>query len=386
MMMGLHFMQQIPFHDVYIHALVRDEKGQKMSKSKGNVMDPLGMIDKYGADALRFTLAAMAAQGRDIKISTSRIEGYRNFATKLWNSARFAEMNECVRQKNFDPKAVGQMVNRWIAGEVERTAVAVTTGIATYKFNEAAGAIYEFTWGTFCDWYLELTKPILNGTDEPAKAETRATTAWVLDQILKLLHPFMPFITEELWARLVEVGVQRENLLCLSSWPVFEGFVDADADDEISWIVKLVGEVRSVRSEMNVPAGAKIPLVLVGAGKAVRARAQEHEETLKRLARLDTISYAKAAPKGSAQIVLGETTAALPLAGVIDMGAERMRLNREIEKATAEIKKIDGKLENANFLAKAPPEVVDENRERRADFEAMAVRLRAALKRVEAVG
>jgi valyl-tRNA synthetase len=386
MMMGLHFMQQIPFHDVYIHALVRDEKGQKMSKSKGNVMDPLGMIDKYGADALRFTLAAMAAQGRDIKISTSRIEGYRNFATKLWNSARFAEMNECVRQKNFDPKAVGQMVNRWIAGEVERTAVAVTTGIATYKFNEAAGAIYEFTWGTFCDWYLELTKPILNGTDEPAKAETRATTAWVLDQILKLLHPFMPFITEELWARLVEVGVQRENLLCLSSWPVFEGFADADADDEISWIIKLVGEVRSVRSEMNVPAGAKIPLVLVGAGKAVRARAQEHEETLKRLARLDTISYAKAAPKGSAQIVLGETTAALPLAGVIDMGAERMRLNREIEKATAEIKKIDGKLENANFLAKAPPEVVDENRERRADFEAMAVRLRAALKRVEAVG
>jgi valyl-tRNA synthetase len=180
--------------------------------------------------------------------------------------------------------------------------------------------------------------------------------------------------------------VQRENLLCLSSWPVFEGFADADADDEISWIVKLVGEVRSVRAEMNVPAGAKIPLVLVGAGKAVRTRAQKHEETLKRLARLDTITYAKAAPKGSAQIVLGETTAALPLAGVIDMGGERMRLNREIARAVAEIKKIDGKLENANFLAKAPPEVVDENRERRADFEAMAIRLRAALKRVEVVG
>jgi valyl-tRNA synthetase len=384
MMMGLHFMKQVPFHDVYIHALVRDDRGQKMSKTKGNVMDPLGMIDIYGADALRFTLAAMAAQGRDIKLSTNRIEGYRNFATKLWNSARFAEMNECVRQKNFDPKAVRETVNRWIAGEVERTAASVTAGIIAYKFNEAAGAIYDFTWGTFCDWYLELTKPILNGTDEPAKAETRATTAWVLDQVLKLLHPFMPFITEELWARLVEVGVKRENLLCLSSWPVFEGFADAAADDEISWIVKLVSEVRSVRSEMNVPAGTRIPLVLVGAGKAVRARAQEHEETLKRLARLDTISHAKAAPKGSAQIVLGETTAALPLAGVIDMGAERARLNREIEKMVAEIRKIDGKLENTNFLAKAPPEVVEENRERRAEFEAMAIRLRVALKRVEA--
>jgi valyl-tRNA synthetase len=384
MMMGLYFMKEVPFHDVYIHALVRDEKGQKMSKTKGNVMDPLEIIDQYGADALRFTLAAMAAQGRDIKLSTSRVEGYRNFATKLWNAARFAEMNECVRQKGFDPRSVEETLNRWIAGEVERTAAAVTAGIEGYKFNEAAIAIYEFTWGTFCDWYLELAKPILNGDDEPAKAETRAMIAWVLDQILKLLHPFMPFITEELWDRLVEVGVKRENLLCLSTWPVFEGLADPAADEEIGWLVGLVSEVRSVRSEMNVPAGAKTPLVIVGASKAVRARAEHHEETLKRLARIDTLSFAKAAPPGSAQIVLGEMTAALPLGGVIDMDAERARLRREIEKSLLEIKKVDAKLGNENFVAKAPPEVVEENRERRADFEATMRKLQAALKRVEA--
>ena len=384
MMMGTHFMKEVPFHDVYIHALVLDEKGQKMSKTKGNVLDPLGVIDRYGADALRFTLAAMAAQGRNIRISEQRIEGYRNFATKLWNAARFAEMNECVRQKGFDPKAVEETLNRWIAGEVERTAAAVTAGIEAYKFNEAATAIYEFTWGTFCDWYLELAKPILNGEEVEAKAETRATIAWVLDQVLKLLHPFMPFITEELWARLVEVGVERDNLLCLSTWPVFEGLADADADEEIGWIVRLVSEVRSVRSEMNVPPGAKVPLALVGAGKATRARADHHEDTIKRLARIDTISFPKAPPKGSAQMVLGDTTAALPLAGIIDMAVERVRLERETEKARAEIKKVDAKLGNESFLAKAPPEVVEENRERKAEFEALITKLQAALKRVEA--
>jgi valyl-tRNA synthetase len=384
MMMGLHFMKEVPFRHVYIHALVRDAKGAKMSKTKGNVMDPLVLIDKYGADALRFTLAAMAAQGRDIKLSTQRIEGYRNFATKLWNAARFAEMNECVRQKGFSPGSVKETVNRWIAGEVERAAVAVTNGIGAYKFNEAATAVYEFTWGTFCDWYLELAKPILTGNDEAAKAETRATTAWALDQVLKLLHPFMPFITEELWARLVEVGIERENLLSLSSWPAFAGLANKAADEEIGWLVKLVSEVRSVRSEMNVPAGAKIPLVLVGASKTSRARAEHHEDTIARLARLDGISFAKLPPRGAAQIVLGEATAALPLAGVIDMEAERARLNREMEKCVAEIRKIDAKLANASFVAKAPPEVVEENRERRAAFEATELKLQAALKRVEA--
>jgi valyl-tRNA synthetase len=385
MMMGLHFMKEVPFHDVYIHALVRDEQGAKMSKTKGNVMDPLVVIDKYGADALRFTLSAMAAQGRDIKLSTGRIEGYRNFATKLWNAARFAEMNECVRQPDFDPKAVEETLNRWSAGEVERTVAAVTAGIETYKFNEAATAIYDFTWGTFCDWFLELAKPILTGDDAAAMAETRATTAWALDQILKLLHPFMPFITEELWTRLVEVGVERQRLLCLSSWPVFEGLADADADEEIGWLVRLVSEVRSVRSEMNVPAGARIPLALVGAGKATRSRAEQHEDTIRRLARVESISFPKTPPKGSAQIVIGEAIAALPLAGVIDMGVEKARLEREIDKAGAETAKIEARLANAAFVAKAPPEVVEEARERKAEFEAMIAKLQAALKRVAAV-
>ena len=255
MMMGLHFMKEVPFHTVYIHALVRDEKGQKMSKSKGNVMDPLSVVDEYGADALRFTLAAMAAQGRDIKLSTQRVEGYRNFATKVWNAARFAEKNECVRRKDFDPASVKETLNRWIVGETERAARAVTENIEAYKFNEAAGAIYEFVWGIFCDWYLELIKPTLMGDDEAAKAETRATVAWMLDQILKLLHPFMPFITEELWAHMVEHGERRENLLALGQWPKLSGLADEAVDEEIGWVVRLVSEIRSVRTEMNVPVG-----------------------------------------------------------------------------------------------------------------------------------
>ncbi len=384
MMMGLHFMKEIPFHDVYIHALVRDEKGQKMSKTKGNVMDPLEIIDQYGADALRFTMAAMAAQGRDLKLSTTRVEGYRNFATKLWNAARFAEMNGCARSAEFDPKRIKETVNRWIAGELQRATAAVTAGIEGYKFNEAAGAAYEFVWGTFCDWYLELIKPVFEAGSDAAKAETRATTAWVLDQILKLLHPFMPFITEELWARTAEGAAARGNLLCLDAWPVLEGLAHPPADEEMGWVVNVISEIRSVRSEMNVPAGAKIPLVLIGGGKAVRERAERHEATIKRLARIETLEFAKAAPKGSAQIVIGETTAALPLAGVIDMAAERTRLTREIEKSQAEIRKVDAKFANESFMAKAPPEIVEENRERKADFEATVKKLQVALKRVEA--
>ncbi len=383
MMMGLQFQPDVPFKDVYIHALVRDEKGQKMSKSKGNVMDPLDLIDAYGADALRFTLAAMAAQGRDIKLARNRVEGYRNFATKLWNAARFAEMNECVRVKGFDPASVEQTVNRWIAGEVERTAKAVTAALETFKFNEAAAAIYEFTWGIFCDWYLELIKPALAGSDNDAKAETRAMTAWVLDQVLKLLHPFMPFITEELWTHMVEHGVKRDAMLALSAWPVFDGLANDAADTEMGWVVQLVSEVRSVRSEMNVPAGAKIPLVLAGSDDAIRQRANRHKETISRLARLSSMTFVDTAPKGAALIAFGSTTAALPLAGVIDMEVERTRLAREIEKAAGEIKKIDAKLGNAQFVSKAPEEVVEEQRERKADFEALSARLTAALKRFE---
>jgi valyl-tRNA synthetase len=383
LMLGTHLMDDVPFHDVYIHALVLDQRGQKMSKTKGNVIDPLQLVDKLGADALRFTLAAMAAQGRNIRISEQRVEGYRNFATKLWNAARFAEMHCCVSRIDFAPSAAEQTVNRWIAGELERCAAAVSAGLEAYKFNEAAGAIYEFVWASFCDWYLELTKPIHSGEDAAAKDETRAMTGWVLEQILKLLHPFMPFVTEALWDNLTGAGTKRSALLCLSPWPAIERLADTTADEEIGWLIRLVSEVRSVRNEMHVPAGAMIPLVFVGAGELARERVRRHEQTIRRLARISDISFA-AAPRGSAQIVIGETTAALALAGVIDMQKERSRLAREIDKCRAEIRKIDGKLANTEFIAKAPPAVVEETRERKVDFAATIDKLQAALKRVDA--
>jgi valyl-tRNA synthetase len=427
MMMGCHFMKDdkgqplVPFHDVYIHGLVRDEKGQKMSKSKGNVIDPIDLMDgigldaliakrtsglmkpedakkiaqetrkdypngfeAFGADALRFTMAAMAAQGSDVKFSVERIKGYRNFATKVWNASRFAEQNECVRQRDFDPKAVKQIVNKWIAGETERATKAVSAGIEAYKFNEAAASVYEFVWGTFCDWYLELTKPILMGDDEAAKAETRATTAWALDQILKLLHPFMPFITEELWAHMVEYGEKRRSLLALAPWPELNGLADPAADAEIGWVVRLISEIRSTRNEMDVPAGAKVPLVLVGVDKQIKAWADTHEDTIMRLARADSITHAKVAPKSSAIVVVGETTAALPLAGIIDMGAEKGRLQKEIAAAQSDLAKMDAKLSNPAFVEKAKPEAVEEARTRKAELEAGIRKWSAALARLDA--
>jgi valyl-tRNA synthetase len=382
MMMGLHFMKEVPFKDVYIHALVRDEKGQKMSKSKGNVMDPLVLIDEFGADALRFTLAAMAAQGRDIKLAKARVEGYRNFATKLWNASRFAEMNECVRQRDFDPKSASQTFNKWIIGETEMTAKAVTAALEAFKFNEAAGAIYDFGWGQFCDWYVELIKPLLAGDEEEAKAETRAVTAWTLDQILKMLHPFMPFITEELWTHMVEHGVRRDTLLCLSQWPNLDGLVEVDAVNEVNWLVKLISEIRSVRTEMSVPAGAKIPLVIVGADDVTRERIRRNDETLRRIARVDEIDFEDTAPKGAALIVAGETTAALPLAGIIDMDAERRRLAKAIEGAEGDLKKMDAKLSNPQFIERAKEEAIEEAKERKAELEAEITRFSAALRRL----
>ena len=383
MMMGLHVMEEVPFRDVYIHALVRDEKGQKMSKSKGNVIDPLELIDAYGADALRFTLSAMAAQGRDIKLSASRVEGYRNFATKLWNAARFAEINACVPVKGFDPASAKQTINRWIAVENERALATVTEALEAYRFNEAAGAIYTFIWHKFCDWYLELIKPILSGSDQDAAAETRAMTAWVLDRALKLLHPFMPFVTEELWAKLAPEGEGRESLLVLAPWPKQQGLENAEADAEIGWLIRLISEVRSVRSEMNVPAGAKVPLVISGASDGTTARAKRHEETILRHARIDAMSFDKV-PAGAVQIVLDEATLALPLAGIIDVAAESKRLKREIDKVGSEIRQLDAKLANEKFVARAPEHVVEEQRERKADAEATAARLEQALKRLEA--
>jgi valyl-tRNA synthetase len=377
MMMGLHFMKAIPFHDVYIHALVRDASGAKMSKSKGNVIDPLALIDEYGADALRFTLAAMAAQGRDIKLSTQRVEGYRNFATKLWNAARFAEMNECATLNAFDPKLAKETLNRWIAHETAKAAADITEAIEAYRFNDAAAVIYRFVWNIYCDWYLELAKPLLTGPDGAARDETRAMVAWARDEILKLLHPFMPFITEELWA----VTGRHDTLLTLDKWPGRTGLTDDRAEAEIGWVIDLVTAIRSVRAEMNITAA--IPLVLAGASAESKARAERWAEFIKRLVRVSEISSAATAPQGSVQLIVRGETAALPLKGVIDVAAERARLTKEMQKADADIARIDAKLNNPNFVARAPEEVVEEEKEKREEAVARKSKIAEALERLK---
>ena len=386
MMMGLHFMKEVPFETVYIHALVRDEKGKKMSKSKGNVIDPLPLVDEYGADALRFTMAAMAAQGRDVNMSIPRVEGYRNFATKLWNAARFAEMNGCVGDLPVDVTDLKVPLNRWIVGEVEKTTKTVTQAIEAYRFNEAADGLYHFIWHTYCDWYVELSKPVFSSGDEALIAETRAVTAWVLDEMMKLLHPFMPFMTEELWARLGEQGRARQTMLIQADWPSFEGLQDEGATAEIEWVIRLISEIRSARSEMNVPPGAKVPLVLVGANEASRGIAGAYEHTLQQMARLDDLSFAEDVPSGAVQVVVGETVACLLLSGVIDVDQETARLNKELGKVAGEIKKLAGKLSNEKFLAKAPEDVVVEQKRRLAEEEERAGQLEAALARLSTLG
>jgi valyl-tRNA synthetase len=376
-------MKEAPFPDVYIHALVRDEKGAKMSKSKGNVIDPLHLIDDYGADALRFTLAAMAAQGRDIKLSGQRVEGYRNFATKLWNACRFAEMNGCAAPEDFDPTKAADTLNRWIAHETAKATREVTEAIKTYRFNEAAGAVYRFVWNIYCDWYLELAKPVLTGADGAAKAETRAMIAWARDEILKLLHPFMPFLTEELWAVTAAASGKRIEPLVLTAWPVHSGLDDEAAESEIGWVVDLVSAVRSLRAEMNIPPATLMPLTLVGASETTQSRAQRWRDIIARLARLSGISFDNRAPEGAVQLVVRGEVAALPLKGVIDFKAEKTRLEKEIAKADADIKRVDAKLGNADFMARAPEEVVDEQRERREEAEQRREKLSQALERLK---
>jgi valyl-tRNA synthetase len=380
MMMGLHFMKEIPFDDVYIHALVRDASGAKMSKSKGNVIDPLALIDEYGADALRFTLAAMAAMGRDIKLSTQRVEGYRNFATKLWNAARFAEMKGCATVAKFDPKSAKETLNRWIAHETAKAAGEVTEAIEAYRFNDAAAAVYRFVWNIYCDWYLELAKPLLTGPEGAGKSETQAMVAWARDEILKLLHPFMPFVTEELWM----VTGKHDALLTLDKWPALSGLADDKAEAEIGWVIDLVTAIRSVRAEMNITAA--IPLVLAGASAESKARAERWAEFIKRLARVSDISSATTAPKGSVQLVVRGEVAALPLKGVIDLAAERARLAKEMQKADADIARVDAKLGNANFVARAPEEVVEEEKEKREEAAARKTKIAEALDRLKDAG
>jgi valyl-tRNA synthetase len=410
MMMGLHFKKQVPFSTVYIHALVRDEKGAKMSKSKGNVIDPLQLIDQYGADALRFTLAAMAAQGRDIKLSPQRVDGYRSFATKLWNSCRFAEMNGCTLPSDFDPAKAKGTLNRWIAHETARAIREVTEAIEAYRFNDAAGAVYRFVWNVYCDWYIELSKPVLLGEDGEAKLETRAMIAWARDEILKLLHPFMPFITEELW----EVTARRDVLLALAPWsrkadaltveqvalmsttslsdplvpPILlafdpADFTDAAAEAEIGWVIDLITAVRSVRVEINIPPATLTPLVLAGASDETRARAPRWSDVIKRMARLSDISFADRAPEGAVQLLVRGEVAALPLKGLIDLAAERARLDKEIAKADADIKRVDAKLSNEKFVANAPEEIVEEEKDKREAALARKAKILEAVERLK---
>jgi valyl-tRNA synthetase len=415
MMMGLHFKKEVPFRDVYIHRLVRDEKGAKMSKSKGNVIDPLGVIDQYGADALRFALARAAAQGHDIKLSPQLVETNRNFATKLWNAARFAEMNGCARIDGFDPAQAKDPLNRWIAHEAALTTREVTEAIETYRFNDAAAAIYRFVWNVYCDWYLELAKPVMMGADSPAKKETQASVAWARDEILKLLHPFMPFLTEELWA----VTEKRESLLTLADWPLRkqvnaaamaetinaamagdplamtvmpthapfeEQFSDPAAEAEIGWLVDLVTAVRSVRSEMNIPPATLVPLVLAGTSGDSQARAGRWIDVVKRLARVSDVSFANVAPGGSVQLLVRGEVAAIPLKGVIDLAAEKTRLDKELARADGDIKRVDAKLGNGDFMARAPEDVVDEQREKRDEAIGRRHKILEALERLKGVG
>jgi valyl-tRNA synthetase len=387
MMLGCKFMGDVPFRTVYIHALVRDERGQKMSKSKGNIIDPLDLIERFGTDALRFTLAALAAQGRDIKLAESRVEGYRNFATKLWNAARYAEMNGCTLVSSFDPGAVRLTVNRWVIGALAETGARVATTTTEYKFNEAAGALYQFTWGSFCDWYLEFTKPILAGADEAAKAETRATTAWVLGELVHLLHPIMPFITEALWKHFT---AGQGGLLISAHWPTYApSLIDRAAMAEMDWVVEVISAMRTARSEMNVPAANEIAAHVIESGDNGRRWLERHGEVIRRLARLSAIALADGAQrdrllaaKSAIQVVTGGVTLSLDLAGAVDLDKERARLAKEAAGIMGEIEKVQRKLDNDQFLAKAKPEVVEEQRERLAESEAALARIRTALGRI----
>jgi valyl-tRNA synthetase len=381
MMQGIHFMGEVPFHTIYIHGLVRDERGQKMSKSKGNVIDPLELIDTYGADALRFTICALTGPGRDVKLGASRVESHRSFVTKLWNAARFCEMNGIKPEPGFDPASAKLPLTRWILDAANRAIAEATDALERYRIDEYAAAGYRFTWNTFCDWFVEFAKPLLTGADAAAAVEVRATAAYVLGVILRLLHPAMPFVTEELWG---QFGYGVPCSLIRAPWPVAVPVTDgAAARTELDWVVRLIGEVRAVRAEMNVPPSARAPILLRDAAPETLARAERWIDAIRRLARASEVTaLAGEMPKGSAQAVLDEATVVLPLAEVIDLGVERARLAKEREKAAGEASKIAQKLGNAAFVSQAPEEVVEENRERLVTAEAEVARLEAALARI----
>ena len=379
MMMGMHFMDgEVPFREVYIHALVRDEKGQKMSKSKGNVLDPLELIDQYGADSLRFTLAAMAAQGRDIKMSTTRLEGYRNFTTKIWNACRFLQMNGCTGSAAIDLSSVKEPINKWIVSEYSDAIEKTTKAIELYRFNEAADALYHFIWNSYCNWYVELIKPSLNDDDANAAAETPATASTILEGTLRLLHPFMPFLTEELNREIFA----SDDLLIAAQWPEPVKADEGSAVIELRFLIQLITEIRYIRAEMNVPLSAKPVLHLRGITDLHQRAIDNQKAALLRLARLDGIAPVDSFAKGSARGSVDGMEIGLPLADILDLTAEAARLNKEIGGVTAEIEKISRKLDNPGFIAKAPEDVVAENRRRLDEENTRLNGLTAALKRL----
>ena len=380
MMQGLHFMKEVPFKTLYLHGLVRAADGQKMSKSKGNTVDPLGMIDKYGADALRFFMAAMESQGRDIKMDEKRLEGYRNFATKLWNAARFCQANGIAASKQLEAPSAELAVNRWIIAETIGTVQALDLALADLRFDEAANTIYQFVWSRFCDWYLELIKPVLQGEGVAAAdaEETRAVAGWALDQILVMLHPFMPFITEELWSKMGP----RDHDLIVAHWPMADArALDPSAAQEIDWLIRLVSEIRAARTELNVPPGARLPLHVRDASAETVARLARQEAALARLGRVDQ-AQGDAPAGGALQLVVDEATFVMPLGDVVDLEAERARLTKAIAAAEKERDALAGRLGNPSFVERAKPEAVEKARADHAEKAAEAERLSAALARL----
>ncbi|UYV39598.1 valine--tRNA ligase [Rhodobacteraceae bacterium D3-12] len=383
MMMQLAVVDEIPFHTVYLHQLVRDEKGQKMSKTRGNVIDPLEIVDDFGADALRFTMAQMAAIGGVLKLSTDRIKGYRNFGTKLWNAFSFANHYEIASTGDQTPPKPEQTLNKWIIGEVAKTRAEVDAALESYRFNDAANALYSFTWNTLCDWYLEFSKPILQGDDAAAKSETEATLAWVLDQALILLHPIMPFITEELWGQ----TATRAKMLIHADWPSYgDELIDEGASHEMNWVISMIEATRSARQQMHVPAGLKVPMVLRTLDDAGRTAWANNEVMIKRLARIDSLTEMDEFPKGTITIAVEGGEFGLPLADIIDIDEEKARLEKTIGKLAKEIGGLKGRLNNPKFAENAPEEVVAEARENLAAREEEDATLKSALARLQEVG
>jgi valyl-tRNA synthetase len=382
MMMQLAVVDEIPFREVYLHGLVRDAKGKKMSKSLGNVIDPLEIIDEYGADALRFTNAAMASLGGVLKLDTQRIAGYRNFTTKLWNACRFAEMNSVWdghRTQTTPPQAEAT-VNRWIISETAQVRMAVDAALAEYRFNDAANALYAFVWGKVCDWYVEFAKPLFDG---PEAAETRATMAWVLDQCMILLHPIMPFVTEELWG----LTGQREKLCAHADWPEYGAeLVDDAAMREMRWVIGLIETIRSARAQLRVPVGLKLNMVQLDLDEVGRGRLARNDTLVMRLARIAALDQAQALPRGSITVTVEGGTFGLPLEGVIDIAAEHVRLEKTAEKARKELGGIEGRLRNPAFRASAPEEVVSDAEERAEVLREEIARLEQALSQLKDLG